>query len=283
LSNITVSRKNNPEYEPLFDNLIQDVFGFSFAPWLKHQLWDERYTSYSIIQNGIMISNICIYKTDLLINGKTIRAHQIGGVATRENERGKGHMRLLMEHIMNEYPSTPAFLAANPRVIDFYPRFGFKLLQTYRPKIDVAINNRPTESVKFKPDDYFLHNLIHGKRIYSQILDCLNTQPIQKFHMLMDYPEGIYYLQSCDAIAIAEQNGDRLFLADVIAKEPITFDQLVKELPFTGVKCIEFGFCPDWLLVNPDWEPENMDEEPFFIKGNWELPKIFRFPTMSQT
>jgi hypothetical protein len=99
----------------------------------------------------------------------------------------------------------------------------------------------------------------------------------------MEYGNDIYFLPELDVVVIAQQNKNRLFLADVVAKKPVTFERIKQVLPFAGVDVVEFGFCPDWLNVNPGWLPSNMNEEPVFIKGNWELPKYFRFPAMSET
>lgn len=281
--NITVSRHSDPAYEQMLDNLIKETFGFSFAPWFARKLWDERYESYSIIQDGKMLSNICIYKTDMLVRGQTIRANQFGAVATRKSERGKGLSRLLMNHILSLYPDTPVFLYANPSVINFYPRFGFRQVPMFRPGIPVTINNTIDKAVKYSPDDEFIVKVLNGKRIYSEITDCRNSQSVQIFHLLMDYSDGIYYLPKCSAVIVAEQEQGKLFLADVITPEPISFDELKEELPFSGVEYVEFGFCPDWLGVEPCWEPMDGNKEPFFIRGKWDLPDVFRFPAMSAT
>jgi len=280
---VTVSHSNDPVYEQMFDDLIQEVFGFSFAPWFARELWDERYESYSIIQDGRMLSNVCIFKDDMLLYGQTIRAHQFGAVATRKSERGKGLSRLLMEHVLSLYPEVPTFLYANPSVIDFYPRFGFRQAYTYRPRVAVSINNQPDLAVKYDVDDNIVRQSLYGKRIHSEVADSLRAQSIQIFHLLMDYPDGIYFLPGSEAVVIAEQKGHNLFIADVITKKPITFDELKMELPFTGVKRVEFGFCPDWLGVDPYWEPADWEKEPFFLRGEWNLSEKFRFPAMSAT
>ena len=280
---ITMNNNCNPAYERMFDNLIREVFGFSFAPWLERKLWDEQYESFSIIQDGIMLSNVCIYKTDMLVHGQSFRAHQFGAIATRESERGKGFSRRLMEYVLSLYPDTPAFLYANPSVVDFYPRFGFRQVHTFRPQLTIAINNSPDKAVKYGVDSDLIRNALYDKRIYSSIADNMNTQSIQIFHLLMDYADGIYQLPDCGAIVIAEQNGGKLFLADVITQKPISIDELVKELPFSGIEVVEFGFCPEWLDVNPRWEQVDWGKEPFFVKGDWNLPDAFRFPSMSAT
>ena len=103
------------------------------------------------------------------------------------------------------------------------------------------------------------------------------------FHLVMSHQHNIYHLPKSDAILIAKQDGDRLFIADIVAKAPISFEAMREELPFEGIQVIEFGFCPDWLGIAPDWEPVDMEKSPFFVKGAWNLPTHFRFPATSET
>ena len=136
---IVTSRGGDPAYQTMLDDLIREVFGFSFAPWFARGLWDERYESHAIVEDGRMLANISLFKSDLVVAGKPVRAHQFGGVATRKEARGKGLSRRLMEHVGNLYPETPAYLAAHPGVADFYPRFGFLKVGTYRPEMALRI------------------------------------------------------------------------------------------------------------------------------------------------
>ena len=280
---IIVNNKNNAEYEAMLDALVQEVFGFSFAPWFKCKLWDSNYESYSIIEDGKMLSNVCIYKSKLLINGERTPAISFGAVATRKDARGKGLSRHLIQHVLSLYPDTLAYLFANPSVINFYPQFGFRQAQTYKPEISVAINNDHAATIKCDLDDAILQKAIYNRNTYSNLVDCTNSQSIQVFHLLMSYPNDIYYLPHCKSIVVATKKDNRLFIADVIAGHSLTFDELATVLPFTGIHTVEFGFCPDWLGVSPTWKPADMKADPFFIKGGWKLPKKFCFPLTSTT
>ena len=280
---VTMNNHNNNTYEAMFDDLIKETFGFSFIPWFERKLWDERYESYSIIENDKMLANVCIFKTDMIVCGKQFRAHQFGAVATRKSERGKGLSRLLMEYVLSKYPDIPAFLAANPGVIDFYPRFGFRRVQTYRPEIITQINNAPDKAVKLSPDDALVLKALQERGAYSRTLDSLNTQSVQIFHLILDYPDRIYHLPGCGAVVVADQEGDTLFIADIIVQVPITFDEVKRELPISGVCRVKYGFCPDWLDIVPEWNPIDMDKSPFFIRGDWNLSEKYRFPIMSET
>jgi len=271
-----MNNKNDAAYQAMFDDLIQDVFGFSFAPWFAFNPWDDRYESYSIIENGKMLANVCIYKCDLLVNGQPMRAHQLGAVATRKNQRGRGLARVLTEHVLSKYPTTPAYLHANPGVVDFYPRFGFRQVKSFCPGTPVLIDNPNITPIKCAPGDI----LFPTKCATSKILDSVNNQPIKRFHLLMSYSNCIYRLPKCGAIVIAAQEKNELFLADIISHKPIVFHDLIKELPFGGVEYVEFGFNPDWLGVEPQWEES---DDLVFVQGHWDLPQFFRFPALSET
>jgi len=280
---ITLNNRHNPKYESLFDDLIQEVFGFSFSLWFERKLWDENYESYSIIENGKMLSNVCIYKSGMIIQGKTVQTIRYGAVATRKGSRGRRLSRTLMEYTLSQYPNTLALLTANSSVVDFYPRFGFKQVQQYKPQIATTINNNPKGTIKYGLDDTNFMKLLYDRSCYSSIVDCLNTQSVQIFHLLLEYADDIYYLPNIDAIVICKQEGNRLFLADVIARQPLNFELLKQNLPFSSVEVIEFGFTPDWLDVTPDWIPFSANNEHLFIRGEWNLPKYYRFPAMSET
>jgi hypothetical protein len=188
-----------------------------------------------------------------------------------------------MEHTLSLYPNILALLTANPSVVDFYPRFGFKQTQAYKPEIVVAIDNGSKNAIKCKLDDANFMNLLYDRRCYSKTADCINTQSVQMFHLLSEYADDIYFLPNLDTAIIGKQDGNRLFLADVIARKPLTFELLMRELPFSDINVVEFGFSPDWLDVTPEWIPLNMDDELLFLRGEWNLPEYFRFPVMSET
>ena len=281
MKNIIVNNCSNPQYEAIFNDFLSEVFGISFAPWFERKLWDRRYESYSIIKEEKMLANVCIFKTELLIRGRRVLANQFCAVGTRKCARGKGFSRLLMEHVLALYPNTPAYLFANSKVLDFYPRFGFQPIQTYRPVISVKINNDQAKAVKISVEA--AASSLGSRGAYSDTIDCLNTIPVQIFHLLMNYSDDIYRLPVRDIIVVAKQKGAKLFIADIILKEPVPFEQIGEHLPFADIDTVEFGFTPDWLNVTPYWESVDINSVPFFVKSNLDIPIIFRFPAMSET
>ena len=275
---IEMQNQNAPFYEALFNDLMCESFGFSFEPWHKLGLWDERYESYSIIKNGAMLANVCILAADLLVGGNKLKALQLGAVATRRDYRGHGYSRMIIEHIIAKYPDTPMFLFANKSVPDFYPRFGFERTQEHKQVLSVAINNKH-EAVKLSPGDSRLTDLIYNRAVFSNILDCTNTQSVHIFHQIMDYSDDMYFLPERNAVVIAKQKGNKLLIADIITEKQFTFDELAAFLPFSGVSEVEFGFSADSFGITDCWQEHNSI---LFTRGLM-LPEKFRFPKMSET
>jgi len=120
---ISFCNGNDKEYQHKLNNLLKDIF-FDFGFWYDLNLWDENYESYSIAENGEIVSNICVYKTQILFNGKQYSALSVGAVATKREYRGRGLAGTLMKHIVDKYDNVPMYLSANDSVVNFYPKFG---------------------------------------------------------------------------------------------------------------------------------------------------------------
>src|SRR5690554_1785371 len=135
--------RNGPdkEYQKRLNHLLKDIF-FDFQFWYDLNLWNEDYESYSVIEGGEIVSNICVYKTQVLRKGQTHLALSIGAVATREDYRGRGLSRRLMEHIIKKYDGTPMYLYADDEVLEFYPKFGFERVYEKQPVASCVMNNQ---------------------------------------------------------------------------------------------------------------------------------------------
>jgi len=162
----------------MLNNLLKDIF-FDFQFWYDLNLWDENYESYSIIENGEIVSNICVYKTQILFNQKKYSALSVGAVATKKEYRGRGLSRTLMEQIIKKYDNVPMYLSANDSVVDFYPKFGFKRIYEKLPICECVINNAvipKLHSNKFIKERYSIVGLmfyINFQALYFDIWSLL--------------------------------------------------------------------------------------------------------------
>ncbi|MCL6589055.1 MAG: GNAT family N-acetyltransferase [Firmicutes bacterium] len=264
----------------MLNNLLKDIF-FDFQFWYDLNLWDKNYESYSIIEDGEMVSNVCVFKTQILFNQKKYTALSIGAVATKKEFRGRGLSRILMDHVIQKYEGTPMYLSANDGVAGFYPKFGFKRIFEKLPVCEVKINN-DLQPVKLRYDDPKVWDYVFKRVNFSPILDCLNTASINIFHIYWGYlKDFIYEIPELDTLVIAGQEDSILKLIGVFSLKDISFSELVRYLPFGNVTKVEFGFMPYWPDL--DYTMQEYETDPAFVRGLRCDLGDFKFPELSVT
>lgn len=277
---ISFNNRSDKEYQYKLNNLLKNIF-LDFQFWYDLNLWDENYESYSIIENNQIVSNICVFKTQILFKQKQYTALSLGAVATKEEYRGKGLSRILMEHIIEKYDGVPMYLSANDGVVNFYPKFGFKRVYEKLPIYKCEINN-DKNSIKLQYNNPKVLEYVYKRRNFSQKLDCLNTKSINIFHIYWGYLKScIYELPEIETLVIAKQNGTILKIMGVFSLRNISFSELVSFLPFSNIDRIEFGFMPYWADVN--YIMEEYETDPLFVRGLSCDLGDFKFPELSIT
>ncbi len=208
-------------------------------------------------------------------------ALSLGAVATKKEYRGKGYIRVLMEHIINKYNNIPMYLFANDSVVDFYPRFGFTRTYEKLPVYECDINNE-IEPQKLQFDDAKVGEYVYKRKDFSQKLDCLNIFSINIFHIHLGYlKDCIYEIPEIDTMIIGKQEETTLKLIGAFSLKRISFSELQKFLPFSGIKKIEFGFMPYWSDI--EYTMQEYVTDPLFIRNvNCDLGD-YKFPELSTT
>lgn len=277
---ITFCNCNNKVYQEQLNDLLKDVF-FDFKFYYDLDLWSKNYESYSIIRDDLIVSNVCVYKTKIIFNGKNIEALSIGAVATREGFRGRGYSKHIMEYIFHKYPNKPMYLSANDDVIEFYKKLGFKRVYEKEVFIKKSINNDLVpQQINYK--DPIIWQYLNKRVNYSSKLDCLNAKAINMFHIHFGYlKDSIYLLESIETLLIAKQNKHQLHIIGVFSQKSITFLDLLKYIPFKGITEITFGFMPSWKDCS--YEMRDYKCDALFVKNiNCDLGD-FKFPELAIT
>lgn len=265
------------EFKAELNELIMQAFGFSFDKWHAKNVWNEDYELYSIIENGVMLANISVYKMKMIINGERRDYLQFGSVATREEHRGKGLSKKLMEHIFSIYPDTPCFLHGGDDVAKFYPKFGFKTFTYKRPYIEYKLKNSG-EMIKLDITNPKVDKYLKERTQYSNIFDSINQYAINWFHLLYGHQNNIYEIPQLNVMIIAHQQGNKLTIYDIIASRTVSFEKIVPYLCFEGVDIIEFGFNPDWLGIDYNIGEYTFEDENPFVKGDFGLEQEYVIP-----
>jgi GNAT superfamily N-acetyltransferase len=270
--------------------------GFSFAAWREGGWWTGDYTVYGLFEDGRLNACAGAYQLDLLVRGRLQQVVQIGSVATRSDCRGRGLSRRVLEHLLAQQPTTPHMLCANPSVLDFYPRFGFREVQVKTASITGPFPRRREERSTAGVSSFLIPEpcdgreareagvlaYLHRRGAFSQVLDCTNAAPINAFHLLLEPSLRRYKIEELQALLVVERHGDTLNLVDVIAAQPCLFARLAPYLALDGVRTIRFGFNPDWLGLEVDWAPPAEDPH-LFVRGAWDVPEPFTLPYLLMT
>ncbi|MCB2312951.1 GNAT family N-acetyltransferase [Clostridium tagluense] len=279
---MTNASTTTKEFNAQLNELIMHAFDFSFDKWHAKNVWNDDYEIYSIIEDGVMLANISVTKMKMVINGEKRDYLQFGSVATREEHRGKGLSKKLMEHIFSIYPDTPCFLHGGDSVVGFYPKFGFKPITYKQPYIEYKLNNSG-EMIKLNITNPKVDKYLKERTQYSKVFDCINQYSINWFHLIYGHQNNIYEIPQLDVMLVAHQRDNKVTIYDIVASRPVSFEQIVPYLCFEGVDIIQFGFNPDWLGIDYNMREYKIDDENPFLKGDFGLEQEYMIPRMITT
>jgi len=270
------------EFDKQINDLMLNCLDFSFDKFHGKGVWNDDYERYSIFDNGIMAASISAYKMKMLINGEQKNFLQLGAVATREEYRGNGLSRNIMEHIFTKYPDIPAFLHGGNSVLNFYPKFGFRPFEEKQPYIEYKLDNEG-DMIRLNINDPKVDMYLKERNQYSKVIDCKNQYAINWFHLIYRHPNDIYEIPQLDLMMIAKQRGNKLTIFDIVAKRNVTFKEIVPHLSFQGIDTIQFAFIPDWLGVEYSMKEYKIDDCNPFLKGSFGIKEEFMVPSFITT
>jgi GNAT superfamily N-acetyltransferase len=274
-----------------FFDFVASIFkgGHTFFDWGARGGWVDGYEVFAIVVDNQIVSTVGRQSMRYVINGEARNGYQLGAVATHANHRNHGLARLLMKKVLSQLdaPDQPVILFANPSVLDFYPRFGFRrLVQTgfvghtdlrpagpLAPRLDLA---RPT-------DRAWLADHCAKANFVGQGFAARDYYPILLFHLTRQ-PRIAFKLDSFGAVVVAQQDGERLLIEDLLAIRPFSLRDALPHVCAQPVRTIEFGFHPEaWW---PDAESQVLDDDgsPLFARGTaTQVKEPVRFPDLAQT
>lgn len=133
-------------------SLCQATYGFDFEAAHRQLPLDERLHFYTLFHEHRAVSHITVTEQDFRLGFHILRLAQLGTVMTREEYRGRGLSRLLMERVLRDFEGKDAlFLFANRAVSGFYPRFGFAPAAEYPRVVRPDVRNRLREQAGLSP------------------------------------------------------------------------------------------------------------------------------------
>lgn len=207
------------------NKLTMQTFGFSFEPWYQRGYWSEQCVPYAYQHHGEVIASLTANKMDLIINGEQRKAIQIGTVITRPDYRHQGLSAALIHKVLETYEKDYdlIYLFTNRTVLDFYPRFGFRRVETNAFSLDLrglhrSVRSRLRQLDPNNPEDLkLIYQIAAQRRPISQIFSAENAQNLFMFYCINIFPDDIYLCPHENMVVIYRREDKDLHLYDLVS------------------------------------------------------------------
>ena len=280
--------KHDQKIRASFNRLTKSVFDLSLENWYRDGFWGDYYIPYSLLHNDKVVSNVSINRIEFDIEGVRKTGIQIGTVMTDEKYRNRGLNKYLMEKVILEwkYQTDFVYLFANDSVLDFYPKFNFKVVEEYQYSKTVDTHRASSSWKNLNMEDpadvAFLMGRIKDSTPQAKI-SMLNNASLIMFYCNSSKRKSIYYVEELDAIAVADFKGDTLYLDDVFSAGPLEINEVIRTIPDVKIQRVLLGFTPldasgfDMHLLKGEGTDTLFmlkDKFDFFTDKHWMFPVL---------
>lgn len=253
-----------------FNALAEATFGLNFENWYQNGFWGDDYAPYSVLEDGKIVANVSLNRTDLRTGDTVHRIYQLGTVMTAPEYRSRGCIRAIMAEIEKDITDAEGvYLFANDGVVDFYPKFGFTRGREYSFSKKVSrIGSCRLERV---PMD--------GPGAWARLKDAMEKSTFPTgchmaanpglifFYVAQFMQDCVYHDAGTDTWVVAELEEGDLLLHNVFSAENVNLDDVIAAFG-SEVKQVTLGFTP----ADPEgWRCEELLEEDcnFFVRGDF--------------
>lgn len=261
--------RTNEEMRRSFCELSIKTFGLDFEDWYQNGYWKENYLPYVCVKDDKVVANVSVNPMEFNMAGRHVKLIQLGTVMTEESERNQGLIRKIMEKIEQDFQDKTDgfFLFGGDDVLEFYPKFGFQKAKEYQ--YSKTVHNTERASAVMLPMNQpkqwkTLENIIE-KSICQSSMEQENKKELVMFYVTKFMQENVFYMESQNAYAIAEIEGEVLNLQQVFSEQKVDLDKIIVAFG-EKIRNVKLGFSP---LETTGWEMSELQKEDctFFVKG----------------
>ena len=277
--------RNDQLLRSSFNHLAEETFGLNFEAWYQNGFWGENFNPYSMVDDGRVVANVSLNRTDFRIDGHIRKVYQLGTVMTAKDYRNRGLIREIMAEIDKDTADADGiYLFANDSVLDFYPKFGFTKSMEHLFSRQVCqsgpcrMERIPMEG----PEGWNrLSNAMRESK-FQGACDMVKNEGLLFFYVSQFMRDCVYYDRLLDTWVIAELEEGRLLLHNVFSSGNPQLDDVIASFG-TEVTEVVLGFTP---IQSESFSCREFREDDctFFVKG--ELFRDFgqrklRIPSLS--
>ena len=273
----------------MLNALTLKTFGFDFEGWVTGGYFEGDYIPYSLVENGVMLSNVSANRMKFMQNGVEMNYIQIGTVMTDPDHRKQGLAAQLMKHVIDTYENEcdGIYLFGNLSATGFYEKLGFKTGNQYRYFLKDEYINPENASSRFKPVKEY------GEEIRIKYLDYVRNgvlqssfEQINKYGLQMFYTAGldnVFYAEDIDCFIVVEQE-DCMVICSVLGMNRVPLKSIIARIDADNR--IRLGFVPHDedknLCISEKYD--GADDYRLFFRGekleSLEKDKLY-FPDLS--
>lgn len=291
--------KEITKYRESLNELTQLTFGFDFKDYYDKGYWGATYIPYSLVHGNQVVANVSANVMTLQMNGRVLKAVQIGTVMTHPDHRKKGLAKQLMEEVEHDFSDYDfIYLFGNDYAKAFYLKCGYEPINEigqyftakYTDVIDVKTTLRKLD-VSLSEDEAIIERIIKTKQFQSQSIGTNKDEHLLNFHRMVGHNDHLYYSEKKDVILVITSKDDVVKVHDVWMTKVESFDVYMDCLYSYIRDCInpcdlikvEFGFqpiikghiCLDEYLLQ-------VEDSTTMVKGiNKEMLCNIMFPVLS--
>lgn len=277
--------RDNPVLRRSFNRLAEATFGLNFENWYQNGFWGDNYAPYSVLEDGEIVANVSVNRTDMWIEGSRKKLYQLGTVMTAEGYRNRGYIHAIMAEVDKDLADADGvYLFANDSVLDFYPKFGFRKGREY------ACSKAVCQSGECRMERVPMDSAAGWEKLRKAME--LSTFPgacrmagnpeLIFFYVSQFMRDCVFYENQLDAWVIAEEEEGNLLIHNVFSPNPIALDDVIAAFG-SGITGVTLGFSPADSTGFSCAEHKE-DDCTFFVRGEAFrdfADKKLRIPTLS--
>jgi len=272
-----------PELKSEFINFLVLIHGLDLSLWDEMGFWDKQYRPFSYFSDSTLISNVCVYSMEMVIQGKQCRVAQISGVGTLPKYRRKGLSLKLTQKAMDwaRVNHDFFFLFADKNAYHFYDKCGFQLTDEHKASISVLGKVAHPGSVKLD-----IQRRDHLEMIYRfasnriPVSDTLGVSNKKLFMFLCLYflRDNIYHIPDLDILVLHKRENGLVTIFDIVGTQIPSFSKIYSYICDESDETVEFLFMVDKLNLE-SIDLLRVDDNGTHVLGNFSLKTSqFIFP-----
>jgi ribosomal protein S18 acetylase RimI-like enzyme len=276
---------DDPCAKTSFERYAKKIFGLDFSRWKARGLWDNQYRPFSAFAGGECVASICVYPSEMKVDGVKRKGAQLLTVGTLPEYRLQGIQREIWKraHAWINQECDFAFLFTDESAAGFYEKLGLRRQEEYfetvkcpQPADQATLRFR---KLNLEQDSEYaiLERLAQKREMVSNRIGFLNPN-LLLFMFLYLYQNWSYYLEDIDTVIVVEEMKDRLRIHDIVAKQMPRLSDIESFLAHFKKEEVDFLFCTDRLGLDQPTKKKMVEDSLLFVSDNFELEGQFVFP-----